>query len=335
MMSTASAVPGRIKGIQADYHTRMKEANEIVEGTKFHYDYVNGIYAGNFDIAQVVVAQAKEEQLRNEQIREAIVAGASFALSFTPEGAAANMFMKIVKIAHKIDEARERLEKAAKVFDAISGSGESAEGPQGGPQEPAELQIASLEHVIDLAFSVARARDAGDKVLDGAVDLSTDIGSNAPNSGALSAEKEAALQEAQAACEELLTETDVLLDSLRQLRARRGVQIPSWREVEQDIWILYFSSMGRIPAEEVLRNHMVDIGLWGPRGQPGGRLGVAEVVEGILVKQVYEQPKTVPAHEDEKTGESVGETTMDWMQVVRADAATLPAKWARIMLLTD
>jgi hypothetical protein len=318
--------------MQAAFHERMHEANEIIEGTKFHYDFVNGIYAANFEIAQVVVGQAKEEQLRNEQIRDGLVSGASLALSLTPEGEAANLFLKILTIAHKVDEAREKVEKAAKVYEMISGRGESVEAPEGGPQKPSELEIASLEHVLDLAFSVGRARDAGDKVLDGAVDLSTDIGSNAPSSGSLGAKQLEALQEAQSGCEEVLAATDALLDSLRQLRARRAVTIPSWREVEQDIWILYFASTGRIGTEGVLRNHMVDIGLWGPRGQPGGRLGVAETAEGL---QSFEQPKTIPAHEDEETGKSVGETTMDWMQVVRAEAATLPGKWERIMLLAD
>jgi len=61
-------------------------------------------------------------------------------------------------------------------------------------------------------------------------------------------------------------------------------------------------------------------------------LGVAET-EGTLA--FYRDPKVVPGHEDEEKQQSVGTTTMDWMQVIQGEAATLPAKWQRIMLLTD
>jgi hypothetical protein len=330
-VSSAAAVPARIKGMQAEFHARMSEADEIVKGTKFHYDYVNGIYAGNFQNAQVVIGQAGEEQLRNEQIREAFVAGVSFALSFSPHGAAANVLIKIIQIAHKVDEARERVEKAAKVVEAIHGA-EKKEPAEGGPAQPSELQILGLEHVIELMSSIAEVSNAGNVVLDGAVDLSTDIGSNAPSSGALDAKDAEALNAAEAACSELLASTDPLLADLRQLRNRRKVTIPSWREVEQDIWLQYFASKGRIGTEEVLRNHMVDIGLWGPQGQPGGRLGVAETVEGVMS---YQDPKTVPAHEDEEKQQSVPATQVEWMQLIRNEAAALPAKWQRIMLLID
>jgi hypothetical protein len=56
------------------------------------------------------------------------------------------------------------------------------------------------------------------------------------------------------------------------------------------------------------------------------------VTEGV---QAFEQPKTVPAHEDEETQQTVAATSMEWMQLIHAEAATLPAKWQRIMLLID
>jgi hypothetical protein len=333
MVAAASAIPAQIKGAQAAFHDRMGEAETIIEGTKFHYDYVNGIYAGNFKNAQVVIGQAAEEQLQNERIREALVSAASLGLSFSPEGEAANLFLKIVEIAHKLDEVREKAEKLAKIAEAISGGEEKVEGGEGGPAAPGELQIMGLEHVIELHRKVAVAHNAGDRVLDGAVDLSTDIAANAPSSGAIDDKQSAALTGAAEACQELIAATDLLMSELRELQARRSVTIPSWREVEQDIWILYFASRGRIGTEQVLRNHMVDIGLWGPPGQPGGRLGVAEVIEGTFVKQAFEEPKVIPGHEDEEAGKSVGPQTLDWMQVVQGEAAVLPAKWRHIMLV--
>jgi hypothetical protein len=332
--SAASAVPARIKGMQLTFHERMTEANAIMKGTRDHYNYVNGIYAECFKIHQVVVGQAHEEEVQNERIAEAIVATASLALSFAaPEGEAVGVLAKILENAHKIDEWRERLEKAKKIGEAIEKGGEKTQaGEEGGPTAPSELQILGLEHVNELLFKVADVHNEGDAVFDKAVDMSTEIEANAPDSGAIDAEQGEALDIAEAACQEILSSVEELLADLRVLRDRRKVTIPSWRETEQDIWIAYFASRHEIGTEDVLRNHMVDIELWGPPGQPGGRLGVAET-EGSI--SFYRDPKVVPEHEDEEHGQTVGPTTMEWMAVVEAEQALLPPKWQRIMLLAD
>jgi hypothetical protein len=90
------------------------------------------------------------------------------------------------------------------------------------------------------------------------------------------------------------------------------VPILSWLEVEQDIWIAYFTSVGHVGREAVLRRRMVQIGLWGPVGQPGGRLGLAEDEEEswFLGPMVFEGTKTVPGHEDEERQQSVPPQTM-------------------------
>jgi len=328
--SAASAVPARIKGMQQQFHTAMREAAEIIDGIKFHYDYVNGIYAGAYGHAEEAAAAAHTEELKNERIREAVIGAASLALSFTPEGEAENLLGKIVESVHKIDEWRERLEKAGKVKAAFSPT-EDVE-PHLDADTPAEKQILGLEKVIELLTKVEIAHNHGDGVLDYAVDLSTQIAENAPDSDAIGSDEAGALNAAESACQEVLSSTDDLLAGLRELRDRRKVTIPSWAETEQDIWIGSFASSGRIGDEQTLRDHMVAIGLWGPPGQPGGRLGVAET-EGTLA--FYRDPKVVPGHEDEEKQQSVGTTTMDWMQVIQGEAATLPAKWQRIMLLTD
>jgi hypothetical protein len=330
--SAAAAVPVRIKGTQATFHERMREANDIMKGTQYHYNYVNGIYAECFKIHQVVVGQAHEEDVKSEEIAEAIIAAASLALSFAaPEAEALGALGKIVEKAHKLDEWRERLEKTGKIVAAFKG-GEHAEAAESAAPDPSELRILSLEHVNELLFKVADVHNEGDLVFDQAVDISTQIATNAPDSGAIDAEQGEALDAAEAACNDILTATEELLASLRELRDRRSVPVPSWRETEQDIWIAYFASRHTIGGEEVLRNHMVDIGLWGPPGQPGGRLGVAET-EGAM--SFYRDPKVIPEHEDEEKKETVGATTMEWMQVIEAEETKLPPKWQRVMLLSE
>ncbi|HXB63729.1 MAG TPA: hypothetical protein VNV42_02525 [Solirubrobacteraceae bacterium] len=331
--SAASAVPARVKGMQATFHERMREANEIMKGTQDHYNYVNGIYAECFKIHQVVVGQAHEEDVHNEEIAEALIAAASLALAFAaPEEEAVSVLAKIVEKAHELDEAREKIEKSGKILKAFEGGEEHTELGEAAMADPNELRIYSLEHVNELLFKVADVHNQGDMVLDKAVDVATSIGSNAPNSGALDADEQAALDAAEAAGNEILAGAEDLLTELRQLRERRKVTVPSWRETEQDIWIAHFSARNAIGTEEVLCKHMVDIGLWGPPGQPGGRLGVAET-DGSLIS--FREPKFIPEHEDEKKQQTVGASMMDWMSIIEAEVAQLPPKWQRIMLLVD
>jgi hypothetical protein len=322
VLGGSSGPKAQITAVKHAFHARMTEAESILEETRSHYETVNGIYAANFRIVGVVVGQAREEELRNEQIREGLLAGASLVLPFVaPEAAAAGLLAKILEMAHWLDERREQAEKLGKVVEAVWGGGEEhAEGGgEAGPPDPREVEIASLKRLLDLHEKVTRASNAGNAVLD-----ATD---------GIAANDAAALARAATACQELSAKTDSLLADLRDLRTRRrGLTIPSWREVEQDIWISYFVAHRRVATADVLRNHMVDIGLWGPRGHPGGRLGIAEFVEGTFVRQSYEAPKVVPAHEDVSSGQSVAQTELDWMQVIGAEEKTLSAKWRRLML---
>jgi hypothetical protein len=330
--TAAAAVPARIQGIQASFLERMEEALTIVRGTRDHYNYVNGIYAECFKIHQVVVGQAHEEDVQNAQIAEAIIAAASLAVGFAaPEAEALGVLGKIAEKGEEIDKWRERIEKAGKIAEAVKGPEHEA-AQDTGPTAPSELQILGLEHVNELLFKIAEVHNKGDAVLNQAVSMSTQIATNAPDSGAISDEEGEALDGAEAACQEILSSTEELLTELRALRDRRSVPIPSWRETEQDIWIAYFASRHAIGDEEVLRNHMVDIGLWGPPGQPGGRLGVAET-EGMM--SFYRDPKVIPEHEDPEKQQSVAATTMEWLAVIEAEQATLPPKWQRIMLLSE
>ncbi len=328
--SAAAAVPARIEGMQTTFHERMKEAVDIMRGTQDHYNYVNGIYGECYKIHEVVVGQAHEEDVRNEQIQDAIIAAAGLVAGFVaPEGEVITVLDKIRQAASKIEKVRSKLDKVRKIgklFEKVPGEG------GGGATKPSEMQILSLEHVNKLLFEVADVHNEGDDIFDNAVDLSTDIATNTPDSGALGADQAEALETAETACSEVLASAEALLASLRPLRDRRGVPIPSWRETEQDIWIAYFSARHAIGTEQVLCNHMVDIGLWGPPGQPGGRLGVAET-EGTIA--TYRDPKVIPEHDDEEKKQSVGPTTMDWMSIIEAEVAQLPPKWQRIMLLAD
>lgn len=332
--SLASAIPAKVKGIQSQFHERMREATDIIEGTKFHYDYVNGIYAENYKIHRVVVGQAAEEELQNERIRDAIISAAALAAKMSPEGEAASLVVQIWQIAKKVEGVSSKVGKAITIAKAIAPGDKKAggDGDANAPAKPHELQLIGLENVVSLAMAVAQARDAGDSVLDAAVDLATQVAADTPDSGQLSAETGDALNEAATACEALLAETDRMMASLRTLRARRAVPIPSWHEVEQDIWLAYFNSIGHVPPQQVLQKHMVDIGLWGPPGQPGGRLGVADEIEGIMA---YEGSKTIPGHEDEDKKQSVAPQTVSKSQLIQSAAATLPAKWRKIMLLSD
>jgi hypothetical protein len=335
--SAASAIPAQIKGLQATFHDRMQEASDIVEGTNFHYNYVNGIYAGCFNNYQVALGQAAEQKVESAKIAEEILAPLELAvIIFAPEGEAVGVVERILQIGEKIHKTALGLEKTVTILEALEGK-EATEKGEGNPAPaaPSEFQILGLEHVVSLALSVAHVHNCGDHVLDGAVDLSTQIAADAPDSGALTAEQTAALNDALTSSQQVLAETEPLLASLRTLRDRRKVPIPSWAETEQDIWITYFTSIGRCIMEPVIENHMVDIGLWGRRGgPPGGRLGVSEE-EGLGGGQVWEGTKTVPGREDEETQQSTEPQTFTQMQLIQAAAGQLPAKWRRIMLLTD
>jgi len=331
--SAAASVPPRIKGVQASFHDLMREADEIVEGSRFHYNYVNGIYRENFKIHQVVVGQAGEEQLQNERVKDAILAGAMLAASFSPHGQAATLAVKIWQIAHKIEENAVRIGKVLTIAKAISPDkkkGDDAEGK--GPAEPSELELIGLENLVSLASSLASARDAGDAVLDASVDFATQLATNAPDSGQLTKEESDALNESATLCETLLQQTEAMMAGVRALRERRKAPVPSWQEVEQDIWLAYFDAVGHVSSAQVVTNHMIDLGLWGPPGQPGGRLGVADEPEGFML---YEGSKTEPGYEDQEKQQSVGPKTMTKTQLIKAAAASLPAKWRRIMLLAD
>jgi hypothetical protein len=341
VVSAASAIPAQIKAVQAAFHARMQEAVDIVEGTNFHYNYVNGIYAACYGIQQVVLGQAAEQKIESQKIAEGLLAGVELVVMvFAPEGEAVGAVGRILQIGEKVHKAALKVEKTVSILEAIeagAGGKEKKEEGEGSPAPaaPSEFRILGLEHVVSLALAVANVHNCGDRVLDGAVDLSTQIAADAPDSGALTAEQTAALDEALASSQQVLTETEPLLASLRTLRDRRKVPIPSWAETEQDIWILYFSSIGRCLMEPVIENHMVDLGLWGRRGgPPGGRLGVSEE-EALGGAQVFEGTKTVPGKEDEETQRSTAPQTITQMQAIQAEAAQLPAKWRRIMLLTD
>jgi hypothetical protein len=330
--SAAAAVPARIKGMQASFHDLMREANEIVEGTRFHYEYVNGIYSENFKIHRVVVGQAEAEHLQNERVREAILAGLELAASFAPEGKAANLAVKLWQGAEKIAKLAHRAEKAATIVQAIPAQKKAEGEPEGGPVPPQEFQLMGLEHVVSLASAIGNVRDNGDGVFDAAVDFATQVGTDAPNSGQLPQEQADALTECAAYCEGLMQQAEEFMSSLRALRDRRKTPVPSWQEVEQDIWLAYFNAAGYVNTAQIIGNHMIDLGLWGPPGQPGGRLGIADVREGFML---FDGSKTEPGREDESKQESVPAKTISKMQLIQGAAATLPAKWRRIMLLAD
>jgi Domain of unknown function (DUF4157) len=327
--SAASAVPALVKGMQKQFHAEMSEAAQIIRGIRFHYKFVNGIYAGAFGHAQAAAAAAKKEELKNEQIVDGIIGAASLVLSFTPEGEAANLAIKIAKSLEKVEAWHSRIEGAGKVLSALGLSHEEEE-KELDPEASTQQKIVGLEKVIELQNAVADAHNLSDRVFDEWVDVSTNIAENTPDSGALSSDQAAALQAAQSACQDVLAWNSDLMDSLRELQKRRQVRIPSWAETEQDIWIAFFASTGKIGTEESFREHMVSIGMWGPPGQPGGRLGVAESEE---IGQLFRDPKVVPGHEDERKQQSVGASPMDWMSIIRRENAQLPAKWKRIMLL--
>ncbi len=336
VVSAASAIPAQIKGLQASFHDRMREASDIVEGTNFHYNYVNGIYGGCFNNYQVVLGQAAEQKVESAKIAEQILAPLELAvIVFAPEGEAVGVVARILQIGEKIHKTALGLQKTVTILEALGGKEETEKEGNPPPASPSEFQILGLEHVVSLALAVAHVHNCGDRVLDGAVDLSTQIAADAPDSGALTTEQTAALNEALASSQQVLAETEPLLASLRTLRDRRKVPIPSWAETEQDIWITYFTSIGRCLMEPVIENHMVDLGLWGRRGgPPGGRLGVSEE-EGLGGAQVWEGTKTMPGREDEETQQSTEPQTFTQMQLIQAEAGQLPAKWRRIMLLTD
>jgi hypothetical protein len=330
--TAAFAVPPRIKGMQVSFHDLMREANEIVDGTKFHYDYVNGIYSNNFTIHKVVVGQAEAEQLQNERIRESILAGIELAASFAPEGKAANFAIKLWQAAEKIEHFAHRAGKVVTIAQAASNQKKAEGEPEGGPATPQEFQLLGLEHVTSLASAIGNVRDNGDGVLDAAVDFATQVGTDAPDSGQLTPEQADALNDCAAYCEGLMQQADDFMSGLRAIKERRKTPVPSWQEVEQDIWLAYFNAAGYVNTAQVIGNHMVDLGLWGPPGQPGGRLGVADVAEGFML---FEGEKTEPGREDESKQESVAPKTMSKMQLIQAAAAALPGKWRRIMLLAD
>ena len=341
VVSAASAIPAQIKAVQAAFHARMQEAGDIVEGTNFHYTYVNGIYAACYGIQQVVLGQAAEQKIESQKIAEGLLAGVELAIMvFAPEGEAVGAVGRILQIGEKVHKAALKVEKTVSILEAIeAGAGGQEKKGEGegspAPAAPSEFRILGLEHVLSLALAVANVHNSGDRVLDGAVDLSTQIAADAPDSGALTAEQTAALDDALASSQQVLTETEPLLASLRTLRDRRKVPVPSWAETEQDIWIMYFTSVGRCLMEPVIENHMVDLGLWGRRGgPPGGRLGVSEE-EALGGAQVFEGTKTVPGKEDEETQQSTAPQTITQMQAIQREAGQLPAKWRRIMLLTD
>jgi len=135
--SAASALPAQILGAQREFHQLMGEANEILRGTKFHYDYVNGIYAENFKIFQVVVGQANLEQLQNDQIADAILAGLALAAKFAPETAAASAVIKVWQLAQKIEGFASKAGKAITIAKAVAGpGGKDTDGESAGPSDP-------------------------------------------------------------------------------------------------------------------------------------------------------------------------------------------------------
>jgi hypothetical protein len=343
--SAAAAVPVRVRGMQQVFHQRMREANEILDGTKFHYDYVNGIYAENFNIHEVIVGQAAAEAATNEAIRGFLVDAALTAAGLGIEAKAAAAALKVAEkartaamkakpVAQHMKEHGEIMGAAGKIASyggkaiGLMGMPKDAEGA--GPADPKALRVVGLENVVRAIQHVNGFRDDGDALLDGSVDVTAALAAEAPDSGRLKPEDFEALNEIEAACEALLAEAERLLIEIRVLRDRRNVPIPSWHEVEQDIWLAYFTSKGYVPAgSNILLNHMVDFEMWGPPGQPGGRLQIDAYIDA------FTRPPTVtlPGREDDEKKQSVQHVNVTRMGLIRSAAAQLPAKWARIMLL--
>jgi hypothetical protein len=322
--SAAAAVPAQIKGIQSTFHNQMREADDIIQGTQFHYDYVNGIYRETFTIHQVVLGQANLEALQSERVADAIIAGAALLAKFAPETAAASAIIKIWQFAQKVESIASKAGKVLTIAKAVGGGAKNKDGLGGAPMTPNELTLIGNQNIIAMMTQVADVRGSADAMLDAAIDVSTQIGMDAPDSGQLTAGQSVALTDTVAACEQLLAAIEPVLAALRALRDRRKVPVPSWIEFEQDIWIAYFNQVGRIGTGEALRSHMRDIGLF-------GRLGI---LEEHSMGMVWENAD-VPAKEDEATQQSVPAKTISGMEAVNAAAARLPVKYRRLMLLQN
>lgn len=321
--SAAASVPAQIKGMQVAFHDRMREANAIINATKAHYDNVNSIYAENFNIHRVVVGQAKAESVRNDKMVAEILSIVGTVAKLNPEGAAATAIVNIAKFAVKVQNIAKKAGKVATIAEKVFGSekGKAVAGSE--PMTPTELALIGSEHVISMMTQVNDVRDSADAVLDTAVDLSTQIGMDAPDSGQLDSEQAAALAETAAACEQMMAAIEPVLAALKELNDRRKVPMPSWREIEQDIWIAYFSNTGSIGGG-LVRNHVREIGLF-------KRLGIVEITGmGMVWDQVQ-----IAEGEDETRMQSMPRRQIIGMDAIEAAARSLPAKYRRLLLLTN
>jgi hypothetical protein len=318
----AASGPSRIRSAQKSFHGLMKRSNAILSGTRDHLDYVNGIYAENVGIYQVVMGQASAAAKRNEEIQDGLIGGVQLLAQLAPGGPAVTGLLKLWQFAEKVEEFTDVAGKMVAVSRIPVPAGVKDDAT-GGVKTPDSQRVASLEMLLKYMADLAKFRDHGDSILDTAVDAAIQMFTDEkPDKKGVDA--------LASACERLVAETQTMVDEITRLETRRAVKIPSWQEVEQDIWLIQLSRSD--PHSSVIDNHCVDIGLWGPFGKPGGRLGIADEEGSVMI---YEGTKTIPGHEDEEQQQSLGAQSVSRSELIRAEAAKLPQKWAKILLSAD
>lgn len=352
------AVPGSViagqKAISADlttFSSAMADASTTIADTEKYLEGINTTYGGAYSTYKSTLGNAAQEAEDNTALLLILLAVAAIAIA-NPEAAAAiggpllkaKDFIDAKPITDLVENPAWKLliKNSAKVAQgavtsALAG-GAPASNSGGAPSSAQDIQIVSLQNIVDLLERKNDLSDAGMQFYAAAMSALTSRaawpGPLEPPSAEDTDRDVAALQNASKG---FLAAIDPPMTALRSLHdkvnALAGAPPPSQNDVEKDIWIAHMSINGVITtcSKKANLDRITAIGLAGDMN-----LDVEEHWFGLLGWTADATLPGTPGGEDEKNQQSVEPTppkVVDANTVVKALAGQLPQKWNKILLM--
>ena len=332
----------RISNYQNYFVRMMREASDIITWTRDYYRFVNGVYKGCYDIHRVVVGQAAEAEEKDKVYAEIVSGLALSAATFLfPEVVAGITALKeaivlkpVIKLLPEtLQPVLEGVVGAGK--EAIAQAIKAAETDASGPS-PEQIELVTLHVIVELFQMKDGLDNTGMAFFSdalAAMNHFVELGASKSSSPQQATDISHAVTNITERADYLVTGLDDPMTKLRALRDRLWKVVPSWQRCEQDIWIAYFHARKKEWGGEVMRKHMVDLGLAGPPRQAGGRLGVPVDINDAL-SSTYPYV-TTPGHEDAEHQMTVAPKLVGLDEVI-AEAAEKDVKpyWRKVLLLS-